>query len=268
MVRKVVWIGGSLSIFAVLALVLTFSGVKVTNSGDISCAEECVSYINITSRYYDFCFNSTFELIKTDPSGIPVDVYFYNATKKKWFLWTGQCFKSSTQLKIVGHKKNFQKVKWYSPSLKVADPVWDSAKISLLDGRCERYAKQELVNTTPYRCVNQTWPNSTKWTNCSYAKYNWTYCSQWNPDQFIQMSGINTSADDMNVHCSLEKSPMKLICDDKFDGNGDGIIQPGESGIIMTNDKTTYYNYRFFFVKEKFKKNKIDDKEDKDVAID
>ena len=58
---RTLWIssGSGMSILAIFAYVSLLSGVTITSNGNVVCQEECTIYCNITSTYWEICFNST-----------------------------------------------------------------------------------------------------------------------------------------------------------------------------------------------------------------
>jgi len=130
---RTLWISGSSTFLGILAYIILLTGVSVTTSGDIMCGEECVSYVNITSTYWRICFEDEFELVKTDPQGVDIDVYV-PTYGSRWRLFdvTKDCIERKSKynslpnrFKIVGHKPKSLTVKWWSDAMHIPDPVWE-----------------------------------------------------------------------------------------------------------------------------------------------
>ena len=130
---RTLWMGGSSTFLGILAYIILLAGVSVTTSGDIVCGEECVSYVNITSTYWRICFEDEFELVKTDPQGVDIDVYV-PTYGSRWRLFdvTKDCIERKSKynslpnrFKIVGHKPKSLTVKWWSDAMHIPDPVWE-----------------------------------------------------------------------------------------------------------------------------------------------
>jgi len=176
---RTLWIGGSLSIFSVIALIVLLTGMEVTYTGDINCETECVSYFNVTSTYWRICFADDFELIQTNPD-IPVDVYVPARGKGNWRLFdsTKDCIERKNKyrtlpnrFKIVGHKEAGQTVKWSVDKFDI-DPKWigeDESKLETIE-ECETiYWNDTGWN---YSCV-KVWHkvNNSFGNNCTLNHY-------------------------------------------------------------------------------------------------
>jgi len=271
---RTLWVGGgSLTFFSLLTLLLMLTGVSETHSGDIVCGTECESYINITTTYWRICFTDDFDLIKTDPAGVPVDVYV-PTYGKKWREWNPQkdCLERGrvNQFKIVGHKEEWETVKWWSDALKVPDPAWKGVNFKLKSpcilNKTTKHINQTICwnetiyyNQTCYpdpvngtTCEHcETFSNSTQhcWNEehytkqkCNYTYYYTTECAERDPRQWLKYGKeYRLTKEDLNIYCSQEK--VKIICDEcpeedgTSDANCDGIIQPGESGVQFRKNK-------------------------------
>ncbi|KKK96905.1 hypothetical protein LCGC14_2658080 [marine sediment metagenome] len=182
-------IGSSVGIVVLFSALFLLTGFDYTYSGDIVCGETCESYINVTTTYWRICFagyeNTKYEnetlfkkrsrsrtlhvnmdnvdnIISTEPR-IEVD-WLVPTYGKKWRpIKDGDCWdrKKINKIKLVGHKKEWQDVKW---SFEVGDyveidPFWLSG-IEVGDK-----VVKELCNP-----VNKTWtdeiPHNKICTNC------------------------------------------------------------------------------------------------------
>lgn len=101
---KKIWIygSGSLLAFFILLAGLSFYGVSVTTSGDITCLDKCESYFNISLQDYALCFGSTFRGVYLEPE-VPIEVYYRETIEEnpktyycKASNLTEYCFKLST----------------------------------------------------------------------------------------------------------------------------------------------------------------------------
>jgi len=52
----IILVGGTVTYVDLFSGLFQLTGVSYTNSGDITCGEECESYINITTTYWRICF--------------------------------------------------------------------------------------------------------------------------------------------------------------------------------------------------------------------
>lgn len=227
MARPVVWISGSLTLAGIIAALLMIPGVSVQTSGDISCGSTCISYFNVTSRYSDICFNIAF--IETSPE-VKTEVYLKNGTKWQLFDWTKDCIRGSTkkQFKVVGHKKPLQKVKWFSKGL-IPDPIWDSATITTTQNctKTTTIYTDEITGYTPAQYIN-----GTDYQIPIIKKVSSKVCTEYKTDVKL--------GDNLIYPSVMEVGAKDNTFDDVYDGNGDGICQPGESCCLISGGITCF----------------------------
>ena len=229
--RKVVYIGGSLTIAGIIIALLAINGVTVQTSGDIQCGHTCVSYINITSKAYNICFNMT-GLIETMPN-VTTELYIKNG--KKWVLFnlSKDCVNGTSkhQFQVIGHKTNMlQKVKWYAPEIGVSDPLWDSASISINNTVCQSVTYQ---NQTITKYVNVTDANGTYSVPIySNSNYKSVVCTS-------KIPILVADGKEISLPMGVSQANNITVLDDTLDGNGDGICQPGESCCWITNGRVS-----------------------------
>ena len=201
---------GSISLAVVLAFILNFSGISdVQYSPDMYCAEECESYVNFTTRYWEFCFENggdkdliykkvsrgrrlwinmdkIDELVTTDPT-IRVDLQVPARGRGNWRdMKSGDCLKRTTKsqplpvrLKLLGSKDITQDVKWSfimdHALMKPIDidPVWKG--VNIID---KQVCITEHYNTTEDNITTITKQRDTIGT-CAYIyiNNNTVYCS-------------------------------------------------------------------------------------------
>ena len=133
------WIGGgAVSFFGVLGYLLLLSGVSITTSGDVICDDNCTIYTNITSTYWEICFNDTeFSPLYFDKEPIDYEVFVPARGKDNWRpLKVGDCIKRKNRynvlpnrFKIVVFKEEWQTIKYgVQFSLTDIDPFLYSAE--------------------------------------------------------------------------------------------------------------------------------------------
>ena len=140
---------GVLTYTDLFGVLFQLTGVEATHSGDSYCKELCPTYINITTSYWRICFahysgtqyseevlfkkrsrsrtlhvnlNKVTNLISTEPR-VEVDWLVPARGKGNWReIKDGDCWdrKKINKIKLVGHKKEWQDVKW---SFEVGDYV-------------------------------------------------------------------------------------------------------------------------------------------------
>jgi hypothetical protein len=281
--RKVVWISGSLTLLGLIAVLVSIPGVTVTTSGDITCSTECVSYFNLTSKTYNLCFNVT-QLIETFPN-TKTELYIWNSSKRKWqpFNLTNTCLKGTTkrQFKVVGHKQPLQSVKWWSKSLNIPDPVWKGVDLELVYPCLKNQTESQAYNcqTQDYNATEYTYtyewtynPNNDTYYNktiehpynvikqrdvCSYKDVI-VGCSSYDSQHLKYGDLLIDTKKELGVYCGYVNKSI-IQCDDcNFDGNCDGILSDGESGIERITPETIYYlGYRKSDLRIKFSNNNI-----------
>jgi len=126
-------IAGTGTIITLIAVLMTLSyyGVTVKTSGDITCAgtiqEPCISYINISTSNFSVV-NPKTVFYFDDESKVNYTVYKLD-TIGRWqkFNISGKTISANSfwQLKLVGYKQINETVKWaMGAGAVVADPVW------------------------------------------------------------------------------------------------------------------------------------------------
>ena len=304
---RTLWIGSSTSIFAFFAYILLLTGVSETNSGDSDCIynetsglDRCESYFNITTTYWRFCFEESFEFIDTNPK---IETTLYVPTYgKKWRLFNPakDCIERKSKyiylpnrFKIVGYKEFDQTVKWsfsfnqFNGRINV-DPIWRGINITkICDWRIEQKEKTRYYssfNLNNYTCPsnnyyvsnnidgkigycyedievwnesNQTWvyplikshrydsiipPKTIQWITEDRTYYidyiNTTVCDL----QGYQINNFKVNFSLCNMFCV--RDGKIVTCDSTIDGNGDGILQSGESGFSFDITKVNWKKFK------------------------
>ena len=182
---RTLWIGGSVSFFSLIALLLILTGVTVSHSGDSDCKfdeqlgmDVCEAYINVTSTYWRICFTDEFKFVQTIPD-IRTEVYVPARGKGNWRLFdpSKDCIERKTKyrtlpnrFKVVGYKEFDQTVKWSVDRFSV-DPIWHGVNISKIKGNCVNHT-QNTYHIVTYNYTCQT-------DNFDYQqnpyKYAWCY---------------------------------------------------------------------------------------------
>jgi hypothetical protein len=152
------------------------------------------------------------------------------------FVQTGDCITKTknTTFYVKAIKNKFEEITWKMDLFKI-DPVWNGINITL-QYPCQENITYTQINKTT--CVNYTNINSTISQNCTFTYYNRTTCID-NSIQYLKVGNIANckTKQDLGIYCSYyNDNPKIIVCDDAHrDGNGDGIIQPGESYIVIRN---------------------------------
>jgi len=150
-------VSGTITYTDLFGTLFNLTGVEYTHSGDITCGDTCESYINVTTSYWRICFadyddtkyeNETLfkkvsrsrtlhvnlanvdNVISTAPN-VPVD-WLVPTYGKKWRpIKDGDCWERGkvNKIKLVGHKANYETVKWgmFLDKYVDIDPVWGAS---------------------------------------------------------------------------------------------------------------------------------------------
>jgi len=178
---RTLWIGGStLSFFSVLLLIGFLTNISVSYTGDIYCAEECISYINITSTYWRVCFAEDFEIVQTDPK-VKVEVLVPARGKGNWrpFRPGYDCIDRKTKsrplparFKIIGHKSATETIKWSVDKFDI-DPLWIGKGKKIVtpssEKTCVGNARQKECQLTLYTNIRNVYEES-EWKKIEKAK--------------------------------------------------------------------------------------------------
>lgn len=186
---RTIWITGSTGLVALIMFLLTFTGVSETHTGDQICLDKCISYVNITSTYYRFCFDSNFSLVQTDPK-IEIEIYVPTIGKNNWRLWDPErdCIERKNKnhplpnrFMIVGYKEPTQTVKWWSDGLKVPDPLWIGVNLTVTSpiNNTEYFSDRIFMNFSINASVDTCYYNLDEAGKIDIYKYLPTsYCYQ------------------------------------------------------------------------------------------
>ena len=129
--KKIVYSSALATVVAVLIYLSSIPGVKITTSGDITCAgtniDPCVSYFNITSSNYSLKFYKFDQRLGFSPETKNYTLYKYTSGKWRETKFPINMTKGTLyQFKIVGYKFNpTDKIKWAISSGDAnIDPYW------------------------------------------------------------------------------------------------------------------------------------------------
>ena len=236
---RTIWIRGGIGFFSLIGLIVLLTGVSVEFTGDIECAEECISYVNVTSTYWRICFADDFNLVQTNPD-VEVDVYVPARGKGNWRLFdpTKDCIDRKNKynvlpnrFRIVGHKAPGQTVKWSVDRFDV-DPVWIGIE-SKVDN-CLR-----LVNETRRTNEILRYEDLGNGSQPVYQTEVIEICEK--PGNYLELDGVKYNTKVYNLYAKEENGIITI--DDCNDGNCDGICQVGESCCTIENGEMTCTGY-------------------------
>jgi hypothetical protein len=169
------------------------------------------------------------------------------------FVQTGDCITKTknTSFYVKAIKNKFEEITWKMDLFKI-DPVWKGINITL-QYPCQRndtYKENKPV------CVNSTYPNGTIYKICTANYTTVKYCAD-NSVQYLKVGNIANckTKEELGIYCSYyNDNPKIIVCDDAHrDGNGDGIIQPGESYIIIRNSGIDFEGFDKHDLKKRIK---------------
>jgi len=257
---RTLWISGGVTIFGVFVAISMLTGITITSNGDIYCENKCDIFVNITTTYWNICFNTTkFEPLYFDKEPLDYEVYVPAAGNNWRYLKAGDCITRGkiNRFKIVVEKKKWETIKY---GVKVGeenlDPYLYSANVIIKNGTtyeklCDE-VKENVCNTIPlYKNITfevykpfdgickDTFVNKTE-TYCVTSEvrleaYDYQKVCQIETTNCINNGAIKINGTILSIpryFCGTE------LCDEYkgfsgggADGNGDGICQKGETCI-------------------------------------
>jgi len=174
--------GGVITYTDLFGALFNLTGVEATYTGDSYCAEECESYINVTTSYWRICFAHYDEtkyqdktLFKKSNRGRTLHVNLdkvdniistFPRVKVDWLVpargagnWRpikdGDCWerKKINQIKLVGHKDLDETIKWnFNVDKYISiDPLWISSldAVSFEKDACVEYRDFVYTESIP-----------------------------------------------------------------------------------------------------------------------
>ena len=164
---------GSISALFILLLSLSFYGITVTTSGNITCSH-CVSYFNITLQNYSLCLGSTFKGVWFDNESKLINQSLYKADMRykrdnpaRWKLYEllpNTCLDpgKTHEFMIVADKKNpYEDVEWSTGyGLVTKGPMWYGGKLTTVKTYVESDIGHFLINSNLTSSVDYTIENA------------------------------------------------------------------------------------------------------------
>ena len=158
------------------------------------------------------------------------------------------------RFKIVFEKKPLQTIKWWSDGMKIEDPILSAVNFNITD--CYKWKKEERINVIVENKTEETHPNGTIYYIYKYKeeKYYVDVCVD--KEKTIVIDGTEIKVKELEIGIS-KLNDTHFQVDDMYDGNGDGICQPGESCCIIS-DKVICDGHNKDKIKIRLKDKKIE----------
>lgn len=279
------YVGAGTTILTLMALLGWFvnsDNFDVEYSGDIYCAEDCTSYFNITSKYYNYyLYNKEgvklgfipeideYYICKPDkrckhcggcPAGYrEIDFVSPYTSRYKYVYKFPKGVKQ--EFMIIGKKELNQTVKWSLDAVnEYIDPAWKGFQIdsicdyetvttpvTMLIKKNQTFSyKYEEINNKTKKNTTQTGYYTVAVTIGEYIHYsNESIC---NEVGLIINNEFKLHYDKYNTKCKLDGNVISCdMCPDKggvSDGNCDGKLKTGESGFTIDLNKADWKEFK------------------------